>query len=101
MTSERLFRRIYLKNATIEYCCGSKVVGNYKNSKREGLCVLNLYTKDIIKAEYSDGLREGMGFAQYNDYGPYKMISYEGEYEGDLKNGYGEMVLDNGAVYNG
>ena len=42
-----------------------------------------------------------MGFAQYNDYGPYKMISYEGEFEGDLKNGYGEMVLDNGAVFNG
>lgn len=83
------------------YCCGSRIKGNFRNSKREGLCVLRLFTGDYIKAEYINGLRQGMGYSQFNDYGQFKMISYEGEYERDMKHGYGELLLDNGAVYNG
>jgi len=85
----------------VEYCCGSIFKGSFKNSKRDGLCVLRLSTKDYIKAEYVNGLRSGMGFAQYNEYAPFKMISYEGEYEKDMRSGYGELMLDNGGVFNG
>lgn len=42
-----------------------------------------------------------MGFCQFNGYPPFKIISYEGEFEKDMKSGYGELLLDNGAVYNG
>ena len=42
-----------------------------------------------------------MGFAQFNEYTPFKMISYEGEYEFDMKTGYGEMLLDNSSTFNG
>ena len=100
-SSEKLFRRIYVTDEQVEYCCGSIFKGNFKNSKREGLCVLRLSTKDYIKAEYVKGLRNGMGFAQYNEYEPFKMISYEGEYENDMRSGYGELMLDNGGVFNG
>lgn len=98
---EKLFRRIYLEQTSIRYCCGSVSTGNYRNSKRHGLCTLHLNTKDYIKAEYHNGLRHGMGFAQFNDYTPFKMISYEGEYEYDMKTGYGEMLLDNSSTFNG
>ena len=98
---ERLFRRIYVNDAELQYCCGSRIKGNFRNSRREGLCVLRLSTGDYIKAEYMNGLRQGMGYSQFNDYGQYKMISFEGEYERDMKHGYGELVLDNGAIYNG
>lgn len=101
MISEKLFRRIYIDDAEVTYCCGSKMKGSFRNSRREGLCILRLSTGDYIKAEYKNGLRHGMGYCQFNNYGPYKMISYEGEFEKEMKSGYGELLLDNGAIYNG
>lgn len=76
-------------------------MGSFRNSRREGLCVLRLSTRDYIKCEYKAGLRSGMGFAQYNDYGQFKMISYEGEYEKEMRSGYGELTLADGSVFNG
>lgn len=85
----------------VTYCCGSKLKGNFRNSKREGICVIKLNTGDYIKAEYKNGVRNGVGYCQFNDYFPFKLISFEGDFENDLKHGYGELLMDNGALYNG
>lgn len=82
-----------MQGAQIEYCCGSILEGNFRNSRREGLCTLRLACKDYLKAEYKNGLAHGMGFAQFHNYGNFSRISYEGEFQQGQKFGYGEMLV--------
>lgn len=62
---------------------------------------MRISSNAYIKGEYVNGLRNGICFCQFENYEPYKTISYEGEFVGDMKNGYGQLLVDDGSEYNG